>query len=403
MILLLGVSGCAGLGDGSRAIPLGEPLGPAVHTTAEAAAEVRGDKDHPAGAGATAFPGGMATDRYLIGDDVQGEVALSDVIVASFAPMQGLAFGDVDGDGQIDGLFLDYAGFADNGSTCAGTTYLLPGPLTGDLGAENARASASTQTGEECGGDALYSPDLDGDGAPDLVVVQAGARSEELAVWPAAATGVLTDPAVLVSGLDIWQWHPVNGDVDGDGIDDLFLESANVGALRFDGPLTATRPAGTADATITGTIAPFRLGDVDGDGLPEIVGAEADGSVRVVPGTAPSGSLRDLAVASILPESATTMPWYLDLAVADLDGDGAAEILLGVDATASPGGVGGIWYYDGPFVGDRTYGEGDARWVAADGGPALSANVAVDGADRIWAWEAWSSTLSGAFWVFDLP
>lgn len=145
----------------------------------------------------------------------------------------------------------------------------------------------------------LAAVDLDGNGGDELAVAVDGGP---LMVFAGAAQGASVATPDGVHALRA-------GDVDGDGRDELL-------ATSLSGGLTAYGPGLVPERSLPpiGDPAVAAVGDVDGDGHPDIVRA-ADLKVHVQPGGgAPALSTRLTAPAA-------------DVAVADLTGDGRADVL----------------------------------------------------------------------------
>ncbi|KQR16680.1 S8 family serine peptidase [Cellulomonas sp. Leaf334] len=157
---------------------------------------------------------------------------------------------------------------------------------------------------------------LPGGGDEVVAATPSGVRA-----WPwsagtlGAATLLSADVATAVRATD----------VDGDGDDDLVLTTAaSTVLLRHDG--SALVPV----TLLAGPVVRLAVGDVTGDGRPDLVGAGPAGaaSIEVVP-QAPAGTF---GASSLVPTREA--PAFVD--VADVDGDGDGDVLaIGVDGTSN--------------------------------------------------------------------
>ncbi|MFZ5477883.1 MAG: putative metal-binding motif-containing protein [Myxococcota bacterium] len=262
---------------------------------------------------------------------------------------------DDDGDGHVvpmDCADDDPAIHPDAGETCAnGVDDDCDGIAAGcgpagwmDVRDAPARVLADPEAGYLFG--AALAGDADGDGVADLALRASDGRASTVWVVSAALEGDLplraTDP-VFTDETDGFELAA--GDLDGDGLADLVLPSwdpgtGTGGAYLLRSPLGADLGAGDADAVLV-ALGAFRAaraalpGDVDGDGLADVVLADPDasrdspwgGAVWVVPGDV-SGT-RDLDDAGVRLDGGYARQAGLALTGGDLDGDGLAEVVVG--------------------------------------------------------------------------
>jgi len=272
------------------------------------------------------------------------------------------SFGDHDGDGTADLLI--------GGGTDSGTSYVaaavFSGPLKGGALTDD-DAALLLLGGTEWSGSAelLSELDMDGDGISEIVVgdYDEGGDPDYFrgAVW-------LVNPASLASSeldLGVADWKAWGeggeqlgsalggGDLDGDGYDELLIGArgadyndpdsgafyvipggrtpSGVGAIADESDLVF---AGNVEDEYLGREARPQVADFDGDGDNELAVAGAgrggEGTICLyepAPGTTGTYDQND-AVLTI--DGAGAPGWFgLGFAAGDLDGDGAADLLVG--------------------------------------------------------------------------
>ncbi len=225
-----------------------------------------------------------------------------------------VAVGDLDGDGKPD------VAVANEGS---GMLSIFRNTST--TGSCDFATKADFATGVSPRGVAVG--DVDGDGKPDVVVTNNGGTT--ISVYRNTSTiGAITlDPKV-----DFAMGNGPNtvaiGDVDGDGKADLvvasefssgmisiFRNTGNVGTISFAAKvdsLTGSGPWGVA------------IGDLDGDGKPDIVNANAgNNTISVFRNTSTGGSI------SLDPKvDFATGSYPLGVAIGDVDADGKPDVVV---------------------------------------------------------------------------
>lgn len=214
--------------------------------------------------------------------------------------------------------------------------------------------------------------DVDSDGAGDLALID-GAAAEGMGriyVHAGAAGGPSTTASGTVTGVRSGGGLTAAvgvGDVDGDGIGDLLVgdvtaegaEGTSGGAYLLAGPIAGdlTLDAayasflGTSDGDSTGDRV-TALGDIDGDGWPDIAvsapGAEVlltwDGAVYVLTGQ-PTGTLTPAdATATIRGEAAWDQLGSGLAGVGDMSGDGVPDLAVGALKNDAGGDEAGAAY-----------------------------------------------------------
>jgi gliding motility-associated-like protein len=235
----------------------------------------------------------------------------------------GLAIGDVDGDGKPD---LSVVNSASNT-----VSILRHTSTTGSITASSFNAKVDFTTGTVPISVSLR--DLDGDGKPDLSVANNG--SNTLSVFRNTSTSGSITASSFAAKVDFATGNGAIGvaigDLDGDGKPDLSVAnngSSTVSVFRntsTSGSITSSSFAAKVDFT-TG-IAPFgvTMGDLDGDGKPElVVPNNSSNTVSIFRNTAVSGSITTSSFSTKVDFTTGSGPF--SVAIGDLDGDGKPDL-----------------------------------------------------------------------------
>jgi hypothetical protein len=223
-----------------------------------------------------------------------------------------VSIGDVDGDGKPD---LATANYSDNtvsvlrNTSTAGTVSFAPG--------------VSFPTGS--GPFAVAIGDVDGDGKPDLAT--ANNNSNTVSVLRNTSTaGTVSFASKLDVGAGAYPISLSIGDVDGDGKPDLavanFFTDNTVSVLRNTSTVGAVSFAARVSFLAGLGLQSVSIGDVDGDGKPDLATANyTDNTVSVLRNTSTAGTV---SFATTLDVGTGSGP--SSVAIGDVDGDGKPDL-----------------------------------------------------------------------------
>jgi hypothetical protein len=315
---------------------------------------------------------------------------------------EGVALGDVDGDGNLDVLI----GAPDHtsGASYSGTVYINYGFTTasGGLGSADDEILGSTSNGSM--GNALTTGDLNGDGTDDIIVSAENATAN-------GRIYTIHGPTTTANLSSVYSAYYVGDtysrccdalvsrfDMDGDGNEDFIAgneaayNSSGQVYLFYGGSTGALTPdstwSGEATSDYLGTIA---VEDVTGDGTPDILMgaiyndqlAYNGGSVYLVHGPATTSftvgaGTEDLRIRG----DSASIQTGAAVGAGDVDGDGNADILLTADRVQNTTfAEGAAFVFWGPKTGVTKTGKADVTVYGVGYANSLGSGIAGEDLD----------------------
>jgi alpha-tubulin suppressor-like RCC1 family protein len=262
----------------------------------------------------------IGTNGSLSAASFSSRVDIAGISSSSDNPL-GFTAADVDGDGKIDLILTDRT------FNQIRIYYNLSTP--GTLNTNSFSAGYSMTTGVDPRGLAVR--DLDGDGRPDIV--NCNYAENTISVFHNASTPIMQFfevPFKLAAGSGAY--NVVIQDFDGDGRPDLAVVNANSPTISLfrnlssPGSLNSNSFAARVDIPAVLSNQAIFAGDIDGDGLPDLITGGSSQLFSVYRNTSTPGFLTTSSFASEVDFG--NPGWVHVVALSDLDGDSKADVAV---------------------------------------------------------------------------
>jgi hypothetical protein len=276
---------------------------------------------------ANAYDGTVYIYRNISTNGTLGAASFaSPVILTTIGDsLYGLTVADVDGDGRLDIVVANY----DYNNVSIFQNQCSPGSIT--TNSFGARVDFPVGPGPQ----GVAVQDLDGDGKPEIVTANYGGTTVSVLRNIGTMGSITTNSFAPAVSFTVGP-TPVRvmiADVDGDGKADVVTvnngnSSQAMSVLRNLSTLGNIAFATNVDFPGLSTSYCLAIGDLDGDGKPDVViGSQPDGqSVSVYRNTSTPGSITTNSFAA--PVDFAVGGWANSVTIGDLDGDGKPDVAV---------------------------------------------------------------------------
>ncbi|MES2703127.1 MAG: FG-GAP-like repeat-containing protein [Bacteroidota bacterium] len=243
----------------------------------------------------------------------------------TFTTPTSLAIADIDADGKPELM---------TSSNSSMLSVLRNTSAAGAINSGSFATNVDFATGTTAFG--IAAGDIDGDGKPDVVTANYNAQTisvfRNTSTAGAITTASLAAKVDISTGADSYPIGVAMGDLDGDNKMDVAVTTNNnaLAVLRNTATTgaitTGSFAAGVTFATGTGTRG-IAIGDIDGDGKADLVTANSTGnSISVLRNTATSGAITSASFAAKADFATAAGPY--SVTIGDIDGDGEPEVAV---------------------------------------------------------------------------
>ena len=281
----------------------------------------------------------------------------SKVDFASGTGANGVAIGDLDGDGKPDLVVVNNGVAGNPGNTISVFRNISE---SGSITASSFASKVDFTT--DLWPYSVVIADVDEDGKPDLVVTNTG--SNDISILRNTSTAGSITSGSFASKVDFatgtQPYFVAIGDLDGDGKPDMVVANSyngtslgnTVSVLRntsIPGSITANSFALKVDFTTGSTPVGTAISDVDGDGKPDIVVANyGSNTLSVLRNTTTPGLITASSFATKVDFITGTNP--LGIAIGDVDGDGKPDLIVTNSGTGTNPGSNNFSFEEHKYI-----------------------------------------------------